>query len=85
MQNKWVDRLIERKMQFVQMGFVIPENSKQNMDTELVPLVSVQYAIEQSLPDRNNASLWTNPCYSSDETGMYDTSQGYYALYQVSL
>lgn len=66
----------------LQMGFVIPENSRQNMDTGLVPLTSVRFAIAQSLPDRNNASLWTNPCYSSNDSGMYDTAQGYYAWYQ---
>jgi hypothetical protein len=75
MQNKWVDGLIERKMQFVQMGFVLPENSKQNMDSGLVPLTSIRFAISKTLPDKNNASLWTNPCFSRDSTGMYDASQ----------
>jgi hypothetical protein len=41
MQNKWMDGLIERKMQFVQMGFVLPVGTRQNMDTGLVPLTSV--------------------------------------------
>jgi hypothetical protein len=81
MQNKWVDGLIERKMQFVQMGFVLPANSMQNMETGLVPLTSIRFAIAQGLPDRNNASMWTNPCFSSDSTGMYDVAQGYYNLY----
>jgi hypothetical protein len=81
MQNKWVDGLIERKMQFVQMGFVLPANSMQNMESGLVPLTSIRFAIAQSLPDRNNASLWTNPCFSSDNSGMYDAAQGYFNLY----
>jgi hypothetical protein len=64
------------------MGVVLPANSKQNMGTGLVPLTSVRFAISKSLPDRNNASLWTNPCYSGTDSGMYDTAQGYYPLYE---
>lgn len=75
MQNKWVDGLIERKMQFVQMGLVLPANSMQNLETGLVPLTSIRFAIAQSLPDRMNASQWTNPCFSSDSSGMYDETQ----------
>ena len=74
MQNKWVDGLIERKMQFVKMELVLPSNSEQNPATGLVPLTSVRFAIAQSSPDRMNSSLWTNPCFSSDQTGMYDSS-----------
>jgi hypothetical protein len=74
MQNKWVDGLIERKMQFVKMELVLPSNSEQNPATGLVPLTSVRFAIAQSSPDRMNSSLWTNLCFSSDQTGMYDSS-----------
>jgi hypothetical protein len=74
-QNKWADGLIERRLQMVQMGIVLPFGTQQNMGTGLVPLTSVRFAIAQSLPDRNNASQWTNPCFSSDTTGMYDPGQ----------
>jgi len=74
MQNKWVDGIIERKMQFVKMEVVLPNNSEQNPSTGLVPLTSVRFAIAQSSPDKMNASLWTNPCFSTDQTGMYDSS-----------
>jgi hypothetical protein len=45
MQNKWVDSLVERKMQFVQMSLVVPQNMRQNMNTGLVPLKSIRFAI----------------------------------------
>lgn len=75
LQNKWIDGLVERRLQMVQMGVVLPFGTQQNMATGLVPLTSVRFAISQSLPDRNNASQWTNPCFSSDNTGMYDPGQ----------
>ena len=75
MQNKWLDGLIERKMQFIQMGFVIPVGIRQNMVTGLVPLTSVRFAIAKSMPDRTNASLWTNPCYSGYGRGLFDATQ----------
>lgn len=59
----------------LQMGFVLPANTRQNMETGLVPLTSVRFAIARSMPDRTNASLWTNPCYSGYGRGMYDSSQ----------
>jgi hypothetical protein len=80
MQNKWVDGLIERQMQFVKIKIVLPNNSAQNPATGLVPLTSVWFAIAQSTPDRLNSSLWTNPCFSNDQTGMYDTSTVRYCL-----
>ena len=57
------------------MGFVLPANTRQNMETGLVPLTSVRFAIARSMPDRTNASLWTNPCYSGYGRGMYDAGQ----------
>jgi hypothetical protein len=81
MQNKWMDGLIERKMQFVQMGFVLPVGTRQNMDTGLVPLTSVRFSIAKSMPDRMNSSLWTNPCFSGYGRGMFDPVQGYRQLY----
>jgi hypothetical protein len=81
LQNKWVDGLVERRLQIVQMGVVLPFGTQQNMATGLIPLTSVRFAISQSLPDRNNASQWINPCFSSDTSGMYDPGQGYYNMY----
>lgn len=75
MQNKWLDGLAERRMQFIQMGFVLPFNTRQNMETGLVPLTSVRFAIARSMPDRNNASQWTNPCYSGYGKGLLDPVQ----------
>ena len=63
------------------MGFVLPQGTKQNMQTGLIPLTSVRVAVARSMPDRNNASLWTNPCYSGFGAGMLDSAQGYKALY----
>ncbi len=80
MQNKWMNGLVERHMQFVQMGFVIPAGIRQNMVTGLVPLTSVRFAIAKSMPDRNNASLWTNPCYSGYGKGLYDSTQVLFML-----
>jgi len=75
MQNLWMDGLIQRSMQFIQMGFVIPVGIRQNMITGLVPLTSVRFAIAKSMPDRTNSSLWTNPCYSGYGRGLYDSTQ----------
>ncbi len=75
MQNRWMDCLIERSMQFIQMGFVIPVGIRQNMVTGLVPLTSVRFAIARTMPDRTNSSLWTNPCYSGYGRGLFDSSQ----------
>lgn len=57
------------------MGFVLPANTRQNMETGLVPVTSVRFAIARSVPDRTNATLWTNPCYSGYGRGMYDAGQ----------
>lgn len=80
-QNKWMDGFTQRGLQMVQMGVVLPYGTQQNMATGLVPLTSVRFAISQALPDRTNASQWTNPCFSSNNTGMYDRGQGYYTMY----
>lgn len=84
MQNKWLDGLVQRRMQFIQMGFVLPVNTRQNMQTGLIPLTSVRFAIAKNLPDRNNASLWTNPCYSGYGRAMYDAGQGYKEMYKAA-
>jgi hypothetical protein len=84
MQNKWMDGLIERRMQFVQMGFVLPVGTRQNMDTGLVPLTSVRFAIARSMPDRTNSSLWTNPCFSGYGKGMFDPVNEYRQLYTAA-
>jgi hypothetical protein len=72
-QNKWYDtNLVLFTMQFVSIGVVLPANLFQNMDTGLIPLSSIRFAIATSMPDKNDDTLWTNPCYSGDGTGMYD-------------
>jgi hypothetical protein len=64
-QNKWMDSLlVERRMQFVKMGVVLPTGIQQNMKTGLIPLGSIRFAIATSMPDQSNQNLWTNPCYS---------------------
>lgn len=81
-QNKWVDSLlVERRMQYVRMGVVLPTGMTQNMQTGLIPLGSIRFAIASSLPDQMDASLWTNPCYSGDNTGMWDANQLWRNLY----
>lgn len=82
MQNKWMDSIIERKMQFVKVEFVLPVGLRQNMNTGLVPLNSIRFAISKTQPSRLDASAWTNPCFSSDGTsGMYDNMFPYFNQY----
>lgn len=64
-QNKWVDSLlVERHMQFVKVGVVLPTGMQQNMKTGLIPLGSIRFAIARTLPSEADQGLWTNPCYS---------------------
>ena len=65
------------------MGFVLPANTRQNMETGLVPLTSVRFAIARSMQDRTNASLWINPCYSGYGRGMYDAGQVCWCMIDV--
>jgi hypothetical protein len=81
-QNKWMDGIIERRMQMVKVDFVIPTGLRQNMDTGLVPLTSIRFAISQTMPSQLDQSQWINPCFSaSGEGGMYDSIRPYYSMY----
>lgn len=81
-QNKWMDSIIERKMQMVKVDFVIPSGLKQNMNTGLVPLTSIRFAISQTMPSQLDQSKWINPCFSaSGNDGMYDGILPYYSMY----
>ena len=81
-QNKWMDSIIERKMQFVKVDFVIPVGLRQNMNTGLVPLNSIRFAIGKTMPSVLDAPSWTNPCFSADgQSGMYDSALPYADLY----
>jgi hypothetical protein len=71
-------------MQFVTMGIVLPDGLLQNMQTGLVPLSSIRFAIATTMPSRNDPSLWSNPCYSGDSTGMYDVGQPWEIMYKAS-
>ena len=64
--------MFTHKMQFIKVAFVIPTTLSQNMRTGLVPLTSVRFALDSVLPALDDASMWMNPCYSSDATGLYD-------------
>jgi cysteine-rich repeat protein len=81
-QNKWIDsNLVSHTMQFVSMSLVLPIGFLQNMATGLVPLNSIRFAIAQTMPDKSDPSLWFNPCYSADSTGMYDDGSTWEAQY----
>jgi hypothetical protein len=72
-QNKWMDdNLVTHKVQFVSIGVLLPRNYRQNMNTGLIPLNSIRFAVAQSMPNRNDPSAWFNPCYSGAQTGMFD-------------
>lgn len=73
-QTKWIDDIVEKNMQLVKVGFVLPAGIRQNMVSGLVPLNSIRFAVAKSLPSQLNASQWTNPCFSGDSSGLYDTS-----------
>lgn len=74
-QNKFVGSGIVRNMQFVKVGVVLPNGIQQNMDSGLIPLSSIRFAVSTSLPDQGNDELWVNPCYSSKGTAMWDIAQ----------
>lgn len=71
-QTKYVDEFLNtHNMQFVKMAFVFPDTFEQNMDSGLIPLTDIRFAISEVVPDvLSNA--WVNPCYSDDNTGLYD-------------
>jgi cysteine-rich repeat protein len=68
------DLLYEHKMQYVRVSFVLPESVRQNMDTGLIPLSSIRFAIAKALPASEDTQQWQNPCYSSDNTALFDNS-----------
>lgn len=74
-QTKFVeDSLIEHYLQFVKVGFVLPESLTQNMQTGLVPLNSIRFAIARTTPAADDLQAWQNPCFSSDGSGLFDDS-----------
>ena len=81
-QNSWMDGVVARKLQFLRIGIVLPSGMSQNMDTGLVPLGSIRFAIATELPNQADQSLWTNPCYSENGIGMWDASQPWRAMYE---
>lgn len=85
-QNKWVDSLlVTRKMQYAKVGVVLPVGMRQNMNTGLIPLGSVRFAIATSLPDVADEASWNNPCFSkTGTTGMWDPSQPWRDLYSAA-
>ena len=86
-QTKWIDEnMVQKHLQLVRVGLVLPSGMLQNMNTGLVPLSSIRFAVAQSLPDRVNGSAWTNPCFSADSSGLYDTTNayGYHLMYQTA-
>lgn len=85
-QNKWVDSLlVTRRMQYAKVGVVLPVGMRQNMDTGLIPLGSVRFAISTALPDVSDEASWNNPCFSkTGTTGMWDPSQPWRALYSAA-
>lgn len=83
-QTKWVDDLVERKLQLAKVGFVLPTGLQQNMNTGLVPLNSIRFAISKTAPSQLDAPAWTNPCFSGDSSALYDVDNalGYHNMYQ---
>lgn len=75
-QTKYVDSsmLEMHKMQFVKVGLVFPESLRQNMKTGLVPLTSIRFAVSTTLPLVSQQAAWTNPCYSTGNTGLFDNA-----------
>jgi cysteine-rich repeat protein len=72
------------KMQYAMVGLVLPLELLQNMQTGIVPMGSIRFAFGVEMPDRSNTALWTNPCFSSDDTGMYDSTATIPSLYQAA-
>lgn len=68
------DLLFEHKMQFIKVGFVILDNLRQNMDTGIVPLTSIRFALSPTTPAPLNDPVWVNPCYSANGSGLYDNA-----------
>jgi hypothetical protein len=77
-QNRWMDsNFLIFNMQFVSIGVMLPVGLTQNMQTGLVPVNSIRFAIATTMPNRNDESAWINPCFSSSNTGMLDDDFGY--------
>eukprot|EP00961_Rhodomonas_salina_P105029 1414463-Rhodomonas_salina.1 len=68
------DLLVEHKMQYIKVGFVVPASMLQNMDTGLVPMTSVRFAVARDTPANLDDAAWVNPCYSTNGTGLYDNT-----------
>ena len=81
-QNNYVDGPYSRKMQTARVGIVLPKTMRQNMQTGLVPMNSIRYAISKSIPAITDTSKWNNPCYSTSGTSaMFDEIFGWKAYY----
>jgi hypothetical protein len=80
-QNKYVGSLVVRYLQFVKVGVVLPAGIQQNMDSGLIPLSSIRFAVATKVPDQGNDQLWVNPCYSSGDNAMWDISQTWRSIY----
>lgn len=86
--TKTIIDFVEYNPQYVKVGFLIPDNLKQNTRTGLVPLTSVRFAVSTSLPDPDDAQ-WMNPCLSSSRTGLWDpfynnSVNSIYSLYNAA-
>ena len=81
-QTKFVpaDMLHVHHLQFVKVGFVFPETLRQNMQTGLVPLTSIRFAISKSLPDVSDLQAWTNPCYSERSVSGWPLSPSHFSV-----
>lgn len=80
-QNRWLDGLVVREMQFARVAIVLPVGMTQNTATGLIPLGSIRFAVSRSLPDQASQELWYNPCYSQSGTGMWDSGMPWRAMY----
>eukprot|EP00961_Rhodomonas_salina_P276741 3739510-Rhodomonas_salina.1 len=69
-----VDEVAEHHMQFLKLSVVLPDETRQNMQTGLIPLTSVRFAVAQSLPSVMDTAEWVNPCFSGDGSGLFDNA-----------
>lgn len=63
------DSFLEHRLQYVRVGIILPKDITQNMETGLVPLTGIRFAVDQNLPDFENMNTVQNPCFSIGRTG----------------